>query len=80
MPGTKKSAAMVWCSPPPCWQPSAFDENSRRVILGVSTALSEAEVHWRGALTSLQERGLNAFFPLSATIYSPSDGAHSPVR
>ena len=28
-------------------------------ILGVSTALSEAEVHWRTFLTSLQDRGLH---------------------
>jgi transposase-like protein len=36
-----------------------IDEHGRRAILGVSTALSEAEVHWREFLASLQERGLN---------------------
>lgn len=36
-----------------------IDENGRRSILGVSTALSEAEVHWREFLTTLQDRGLN---------------------
>jgi transposase-like protein len=36
-----------------------IDENGRRAILGVSTALSEAEVHWREFLTTLQDRGLN---------------------
>ena len=36
-----------------------IDENGRRSILGVSTALSEAEVHWREFLTTLQNRGLN---------------------
>ena len=30
-----------------------------RSVLGVSTALSEAEVHWRSFLSSLQERGLH---------------------
>lgn len=33
--------------------------DGKRSILGVSTALSEAEVHWRSFLTSLQERGLH---------------------
>jgi len=36
-----------------------IDENGRRAVLGVSTALSEAEVHWREFLTTLQNRGLN---------------------
>lgn len=31
----------------------------RRTILGVSVSLSEAEVHWREFLASLQERGLH---------------------
>jgi transposase-like protein len=31
----------------------------RRTILGVSVSLSEAEVHWRGFLATLQERGLH---------------------
>jgi putative transposase len=31
----------------------------KREILGVSAALSEAEVHWRGFLTKLQERGMH---------------------
>jgi len=32
--------------------------NGKRTILGVSTALSEAEVHWRAFLQSLVQRGL----------------------
>lgn len=36
-----------------------IDQNGQRAILGVSAALSEAEVHWREFLTSLQDRGLN---------------------
>ena len=34
-------------------------EDGRRTILGVSVALSEAEVHWRQFLESLQERGMH---------------------
>jgi putative transposase len=33
-------------------------DNGKRMILGVSCALSEAEVHWRDFLTSLRERGM----------------------
>lgn len=33
-------------------------EDGRRSILGVSVSLSEAEVHWREFLESLQERGM----------------------
>ena len=32
--------------------------DGKRIILGVSTALSEAEVHWREFLNSLKERGI----------------------
>ena len=35
------------------------DETGHRTILGVCTALSEAETHWRDFLASLQERGLS---------------------
>ena len=35
------------------------DADGKRSILGVSVSLSEAEVHWRGFLESLQERGLH---------------------
>lgn len=33
-------------------------DDGKRMILGVSCALSEAEVHWRGFLTGLKERGI----------------------
>ena len=33
-------------------------DNGKRLVLGVSCALSEAEVHWRGFLAGLKERGL----------------------
>lgn len=32
--------------------------DGKRMILGVSCALSEAEIHWRGFLTGLKERGI----------------------
>ncbi len=35
-----------------------IDTAGRRLVLGVSVSLSEAEVHWREFLASLQERGL----------------------
>jgi putative transposase len=35
------------------------DERGKRSVLGVSCQLSEAEVHWRGFLESLQNRGLH---------------------
>ena len=34
-------------------------EDGRRSVLGVSVSLSEAEVHWRDFLASLQERGMH---------------------
>lgn len=37
-----------------------ISSDGKRSILGVSAALSEAEVHWRDFLKSLQERGLHA--------------------
>ena len=34
------------------------ESDGRRVIPGISVSLSEAEVHWRGFLQSLRERGI----------------------
>ena len=36
------------------------DHHGKRSVLGTSVSLSEAEVHWREFLTSLQDRGLHA--------------------
>jgi putative transposase len=36
-----------------------IDPQGRRSILGVSVSMSEAEVHWRGFLASLQARGMH---------------------
>jgi transposase-like protein len=52
---------------------TGIDQNGQRAILGVSTALSEAEVHWRDFLSSLQERGLNG------TVFIVSDD-HKGLR
>ena len=38
---------------------TGIDSQGQRAILGVSIALSEAEVHWRDFLASLQDRGLH---------------------
>lgn len=38
---------------------AAVGEDGRRSVLGVSVSLSEAEVHWRDFLASVQERGLH---------------------
>ena len=35
------------------------NSDGRRSTLGTSTALSEAEVHWRGFLESLVQKGLH---------------------
>lgn len=48
-------------------------DNGKRMVLGVSAALSEAEVHWRTFLVSLKERGVG--IPDSVT----SD-AHEGIR
>jgi putative transposase len=36
-----------------------IDEHGKRSVLGTSVSLSEAEVHWRTFLASLQDRGLH---------------------
>ncbi len=36
-----------------------ISEDGHRSVLGASCALSEAEVHWRAFLESLQQRGLH---------------------
>lgn len=45
------SAAVIWAI--------GVAEDGKRTVLGVSVALSEAEVHWRDFLESLQDRGLH---------------------
>ena len=49
--GTVRSCAVLIAS--------GIDGEGKRCVLGVSARLSEAEVHWREFLASLQERGLH---------------------
>jgi transposase-like protein len=50
-----------------------IDADGQRAVLGVTTALSEAEVHWRDFLTTLQDRGLHG------TVFIVSDD-HKGLR
>lgn len=52
-------------------------DNGKRLVLGVSCALSEAEVHWRGFLASLKERGIG--IPDSVTS-DAHDGLRAALR
>ena len=49
--GMVKDLAIVWAV--------GVNEAGHREVLGVSVALSEAEIHWRDFLKSLQKRGLH---------------------
>jgi transposase-like protein len=57
-------------------------DDGKRMILGVSCALSEAEVHWRGFLNGLKERGIgipdlvtsDAHGGLKAALKAPLNG------
>ena len=40
--------------------------NGQRSVLGVSVSLSEAEVHWREFLKSLQQRGMNGLLQITS--------------
>lgn len=58
MPGTKRSDMPVPWFPAPCSLPWE-SHLRRRSLLGVSVSLSEAEVHWRDFIASLQDRGMH---------------------
>ena len=45
-------------------------DDGKRMILGVSCALSEAEVHWRGFLNELKERGIGIPDPVTSDAHS----------
>lgn len=53
------------------------DDIGKRHILGVSTGLSEAEVHWRGFLESLVARGLYGLCSITSDAHS---GLKSALR
>lgn len=50
-------------------------ENGKREVLGVSVALSEAEVHWRTFLKSLQDRGLHGIQLITSDAHGGLEGA-----
>ena len=57
--------------------------DERRRVLGVSVALSEAEVHWRAFLESLQARGMrgsNMSSPMTTPGFGPPAGPSSAAR
>ncbi len=47
-----------------------IDEAGRRSVLGTSVSLSEAEVHWREFLASLQDRGLHGVRMITSDAHS----------
>lgn len=50
--GIVQDLAVLWAT--------GINLEGRREVLGVSVSLSEAEVHWKAFLTSLQKRGLSS--------------------
>lgn len=52
----RQSGAVVSCA---VLSAIGIDAQGRRSVLGVSVSLSEAEIHWRDFLSSLQARGLH---------------------
>jgi len=59
MPATKPSASTARCASCAVLIAAGVRDDGRRSLLGVSCSLSEAEVHWRGFLTGLKQRGLH---------------------
>lgn len=55
------------------------DTNGYRRVLGVSTDLSEAEVHWRSFLQSLVERGLHGVKMITSDAHSGLKAARTAV-
>lgn len=53
--------------------------DGKRSILGVSVALSEAEVHWRAFLSSLQKRGLHGVLLLTSDDHAGLGAARTAV-
>ena len=53
--------------------------DGKRSILGVSVALSEAEVHWRAFLSSLQKRGLHGVLLLISDDHAGLGAARTAV-
>ena len=56
-----------------------MDEEGRRDVLGCSVSLSEAEVHWRGFLSSLKDRGLCGVELIVSDAHEGMQQAHKAV-
>ena len=56
-----------------------INPQGKRSVLGVSVALSEAEVHWRDFLTSLLSRGLHGLQLLVSDAHAGLAAAHAAV-
>ena len=56
-----------------------INPQGKRSVLGVSVALSEAEVHWRDFLTSLQSRGLHGLQLLVSDAHAGLAAARAAV-
>ena len=54
--------------------------DGRRTVLGVSVSLSEAEVHWRELLASLQERGLHGVTFTTSDDHKGLLGRAAPIQ
>lgn len=55
------------------------DECGMRRVLGISTELSEAEVHWRGFLTGLTDRGLHGIKMITSDAHAGLKAAREAV-
>ena len=55
------------------------DDNGMRRVLGISTELSEAEVHWRGFLSGLTDRGLHGVKMITSDAHAGLKAAREAV-
>jgi putative transposase len=55
------------------------EEDGKRMLLGVSVSLSEAEVHWRGFLEGLRQRGLEVTKLITSDDHAGLRGARRAV-
>lgn len=55
------------------------DDNGMRRVLGISTELSEAEVHWRSFLTGLTDRGLHGVKMITSDAHAGLKAAREAI-
>jgi len=53
--------------------------DGKRTVLGVSVALSEAEVHWRSSLEGLSKRGLHGMRCITSDAHKGLEAARRSV-